>query len=510
MDRLHSDSHRAWLWFFLVILGIGAALRLWTIGYSAPWLDEVHSLVYARNSVAHLLDINRTTDIHPPLYFLILKGWTAVFGESREAARVLSTLASMTCLVLFYVIVRRYLGTPAALIATGFLATFPTSVHYAREIRMYPVLTLFFLSSFLYFQRLGDKASAAEDAGNARLPIAPLLGFSVCLALTFYTHYSAAIFYMLYTVAAAYFLIRGERQLFWWLFIGLFIATILVAPQLTHLFASSLGDPDKGWMEPTTLSLFYSITLGAFPYPALLKPIMVIVFAAGFVILWLQHRSLSIVAFIFTAGGMITAAVIGIFEPIYLVRTIQVYTLFAAVPVAALLLWLPKPLAITLGVGLATINIYTIFENTYLPEPVPLLADELPEFVALLDAEKDQVFAKDYVQRQMRLMHVPLFETAKVISHASQAEDIAEIREQAARCLGENSEAHCRSLVLIIEKESRFNVEAIAAWNALADDLKAANPSNFEQVLAGYRVVVLAKDDSFRREAAMTLGYALQ
>ncbi len=507
MSILNKDGHQTWLWLLLIILAVGAALRLWTIGYSMPWLDEIHSLIYSRNTVAHLVDINRTTDIHPPMYFLILKGWTALFGESREAARALSTLASLGCMVLLFVIVRRYLGIPAALIATGFLATFPTSIHYAREIRMYPVLTLFFLLSFLFFQQLYDHAKASQTQPKLRLPILSLSGFSVCLAMTFYTHYSAAIFYMLYTLAAIYLFLRGDKLAFLWLFIGLFVATVLVAPQLIHLFASSLGDPDKGWMEATTFPLFYSMTLGAFRYATALKPVVFIMFIAGFALLWLQDRSLAIIILIFTAGGIILAAVIGIFEPIYLVRTIQVYTVFVSVLIAVLLLRVPRMVSVALGTGLLAMNIYTVSKNTYLPERVPLLADELPEFVSLLDAERDQVFAKNYIQNQMRLMHVPLFDTARVISHASQEDDIAEIRAQAARCFSKNGDTSCRSLVMIIEKESHFEVEAIAAWNALADDLKVAHPSNFEQVLSGYRVIVWTNDADFQSQAAMSLGY---
>ncbi|MEL6840450.1 MAG: glycosyltransferase family 39 protein [Pseudomonadota bacterium] len=505
MNTSTRDNNFLWVFILLTILAVATVLRIWTIGYKSPWLDEVHSLIYARNALGHLIDIERTTDIHPPLYFILLKGWVGLFGEGREAARLFSTLLSLIGIGLLFAITRKLLGVPAALIAVGFIATFPTSVHYAREIRMYPLLTTLFLLSFLAFLQLYEDHKNGDEEGFKTGLLLPLIGFSISLALTFYTHYSAAIFFMLYTIAAIYFLLRGDKTLFLQILVGLFIATCLVLPQLNHLFSSSLGDPDKGWMEATTLRIFYSTTLGAFPYHAALKPIVLLIMVIGFVLLWARDISLGVLVFLFTAGGMLLAALIGIVEPIYLVRTIQVYTVFTGILVAVALLWMPRMIAAAVGALLLAINVYTVASEQFLPKRVSLLADDIGEMVALLDADRDQVFAKNYVQRQMRLLHVPLFDYAQVISHDQQEAGIASIREQTGRCIASAETNGCRSVILIIEKESRFNVEAIAAWNALADELKAAHQNHYEQQVAEYRVIVLSNDQDFLDRAADAL-----
>ena len=234
----------------------------------------------------------------------------------------------------------------------------------------------------------------------------PLLGFSLSLALSFYTHYTAALYFILYGLVSVIFLLTREKILFLWIFFGLLFSTILVLPQLYHLFASSLGDPDKDWMQSTTPSLFYSVTMGAFPYPAFLKPPIFLVLLAGFFVLWRRDNLLAVVLALFTGGGMVLAAIIGIYEPIYLVRTIQVFTIFTSVFVAALLVKLPKHWAILIGGAVLLANIYTTAQRSFLPEREYLLAEQISGFVQLLDDRKDRVFAKNYLQRQMAVYSI--------------------------------------------------------------------------------------------------------
>jgi mannosyltransferase len=286
---------------------------------------------------------------------------------------------------------------PTALVAMGFFATFPTAVHYGREIRMYPLLTFLFLVSFVFFLAIYRSGQDRSDTTPRARALLPMARFSISLALTFYTHYTASILFMLYTLVGLYCLIRGEKAAFFWTFLGLAVATILTLPQLNHLFSSSLGDPDKSWMQATTFPIFYNISLGAYSYPAALKLPVLMVLVAGFGVLWMRNKTIAGILFLFNAGGMLLAAAIGVVEPIYLVRTIQIYTVFAGILVAVALLRLPRSSAILLGAGLLAANIYTVVQDQYLPERVPLLADRTAGFVDLLDPSRDQVFAKNYL-----------------------------------------------------------------------------------------------------------------
>lgn len=164
------------IWVVALTL-LAAIIRLWHVGHAAPWWDEMHSLVYVRNDAAHLIDFRRTTDIHPPLHFLSLKGWLDLFGETRDAARVFSVVIGTACVAMVFLIARQLFTFRIAILATLFIATFPTTVHYAREIRMYPLLTLFFLISFYFYVLLLQDAKSKTPA-TGRL-IAGLAGFTL-------------------------------------------------------------------------------------------------------------------------------------------------------------------------------------------------------------------------------------------------------------------------------------------------------------------------------------------
>ena len=58
---------------------------------------------------------------------------------------------------------------------------------------------------------------------------------------------------------------------------------------------------------------------------------------------------------------------------------------------------------------------------------------------------------------------------------------------------------------MILERQSWVDVDAIAAWNDLADDLVQQNPNNVERVVSGYRIVVVSQDGHFLKGVASSL-----
>src|SRR6185503_11833398 len=81
------------LWLFLIIL-IALALRLYNLTYHSLWFDEAISVHWARQTIPRILEVGFTLveDRLPPLYYLLLKGWTALVGFSETGVRSLSAL----------------------------------------------------------------------------------------------------------------------------------------------------------------------------------------------------------------------------------------------------------------------------------------------------------------------------------------------------------------------------------------------------------------------------------
>ncbi len=128
----------------LVLLMFAFALRVFLLDEQSIWWDEGISLHLGVSSLVDILT-DRLNNIHPPFYFILLKGWLSLVGVGAFTGRFLSVLASWLQVVLLLAIAKRWFsrrtGTAALLLAT----LSAVSVIYGQEIRVYAILTLVYL-----------------------------------------------------------------------------------------------------------------------------------------------------------------------------------------------------------------------------------------------------------------------------------------------------------------------------------------------------------------------------
>lgn len=144
---MNANTGRSWSGrcaFFLLLLLGAFALRLFRLDGQSLWWDEGISLHLATSSLAELL-ADRLNNIHPPLYFLLLKGWLALTGVSIFTARYFSLLASWLQVVAIYAVARRWLARETAVLAAILGGVSAVSVIYGQEIRVYALLPLVYL-----------------------------------------------------------------------------------------------------------------------------------------------------------------------------------------------------------------------------------------------------------------------------------------------------------------------------------------------------------------------------
>lgn len=151
---LNSERQRTgkgpctWGWVAALTLA-GVALRSWDLGQESLWLDELSALAVAQQSWAGVKEHLALFDVHPPLYFALLKLWGGVFGFGETAVRSLSVLVGVIAIpsgaALAGALARR-LGFDdarrrrAILCAAALLAASPFATYYAREARGYSLL----------------------------------------------------------------------------------------------------------------------------------------------------------------------------------------------------------------------------------------------------------------------------------------------------------------------------------------------------------------------------------
>jgi 4-amino-4-deoxy-L-arabinose transferase-like glycosyltransferase len=175
------------LLFALLILGLAAALRLHDIGTDGFWKNELFSITWIRQPVAWLLDEGMRTETNPPLHYLLLKGWTGVFGTSEAAARMPSALATLAAVGLALRLGRDIEAGPAWLLGGLFLAITPVQIVFSHEARAYALLPLFAALAMLGAYRL---LRAARGVGTP--PVSAALWFGLGCAGLLHTHATGA------------------------------------------------------------------------------------------------------------------------------------------------------------------------------------------------------------------------------------------------------------------------------------------------------------------------------
>ena len=130
------------------------ALRTWGLTASCLWFDEIFSVHAAEHTFSGIFGFIAADLIHPPLFYLLLKGWIAIGGEGLLWLRLLPVVLSTLALVPFYFLcVELRLGTRPTAAAGSFLAVNGALIKYSQEVRMYSLLFLLAVCSIWLFAR---------------------------------------------------------------------------------------------------------------------------------------------------------------------------------------------------------------------------------------------------------------------------------------------------------------------------------------------------------------------
>ena len=166
---------------FLFIVVIYVAARLWHLTSSCLWFDELFGIHAARHDWKHMLQFVAADLIHPPLFYILLKLWIVVGGESLLWLRLLPVLFSVAAIVPIVLLCRGLKLTALQInLALGLLAVNGFLIKYAQEVRMYSLLFLLTCMSLWLFVRFIDSTSIIRR-------VLPALAITNLLLI--YSHY---------------------------------------------------------------------------------------------------------------------------------------------------------------------------------------------------------------------------------------------------------------------------------------------------------------------------------
>lgn len=251
---------KPWLGLLAVLL-LAFGLRFHLLGAQSLWNDEGNSARLSERSIRLIIE-GTASDIHPPLYYLILRGWRELVGETEFGLRSFSAFVGVGTVAVTLALMLR-LGrsakreglssTSSRSILVGLItAVSPPLIYYSQETRMYALLAFMAVLSTWLLQLV----NAEYGIQHARFRYLVAYGLSIAAGL--YTHYffpavilGHALYVVLQTRIPANLHTRKPaprqtRKLANWL-LAIFFAGLLYLPWLP-VFLIQVGGRGQGGM----------------------------------------------------------------------------------------------------------------------------------------------------------------------------------------------------------------------------------------------------------------------
>ncbi|MBD3238891.1 MAG: hypothetical protein GF332_04620 [Candidatus Moranbacteria bacterium] len=260
-------------YILIFILIFAAGMRLYELDLRDFWYDEAFTGIAVKASFEKMHEIINN-DVHPPLYYYLLKVFAYWFNYSVYGIRLLSVIFGILGVAAVYYCALVLMNKKTAVLAAFITAISPFAIQYSKEGRMYSMFAcLILVASYFFIQALQKN----------RIRYYVLWGIFMGLATL--THYISliyiGIFYLAYLV---YFLQTKHKDIkpgsiklwikniinpkfVWGLAAFLLIFSVWLKNFSNHLLQQERSN-SLGWIEPANFAdIFLNIQIFLFGTP---------------------------------------------------------------------------------------------------------------------------------------------------------------------------------------------------------------------------------------------------
>ena len=259
----------------LLTLLLATALRFYRLDAQSFWNDEGNSARLSERSIQLIIE-GTASDIHPPLYYLILRGWRELVGDTEFGLRSFSAFVGVGLVAVTIALGRAMWGRQAwgVWLAGLFVAINPALIYYSQEARMYELLAFLALLATLILWVSGFE-----------FRVSSFMLYALTITAGLYTHYFFPTIILVHGVVMA--IVVGHdffnrqskivnRKLFYWL-LALLAAGLLYLPWLPVFLRQARGrdttiTPILQFLHDSTQWLI----LGGFTSPSLALGVMLV------------------------------------------------------------------------------------------------------------------------------------------------------------------------------------------------------------------------------------------
>lgn len=300
----------------LIVIILGIIFILLGAFHYNIWFDEAYSVNIVNHSFKEIWQIG-SSDVHPILYYFLLKMISLIFGKNIIAYRLFSCLGIITLGILGYTHIKKDFGNKVGIIFSFLVFFLPVTAIYSSEIRMYSWTITFVTLMFIYMYRIIKNSN-----------IKNYILFMIFSLASAYMHYYGLIIAFFINLFLFIYLIIKKANLKYFI-ISAIIQIMLYLPWLT-IFLSQTKQVSKGfWI---TLK-FPQILLEVLTFQFLGNndfnlSIIIAIVVYSFIIysLFKRKEKLPLLSFILYLLVIVTSLIISLKMPILIPRYLFVTT----------------------------------------------------------------------------------------------------------------------------------------------------------------------------------------
>ncbi len=252
--------------FVTVIILVGLVFRMGPVLEERDyWYDEAFTGILIKDSWKNMNQMI-FDDVHPPLYYWLVKPWAAMFDYSSFGIRFFSLVMGLLTIFSVYWIGRKMFDERTGLLAALITAVSPFAIQYSQEARMYALFGLLMIWATWFFYR-ALKFNNWKD----------WILWGVFGGLAYLSHYLSLFFFLVFFATAVFYEYKFNKIIFrkaifltkkFWVGTGvIFLFFLSWMPYfIPHMLKGNLGWIGVSYLSdlPKTLQIFlFGHPLGA-------------------------------------------------------------------------------------------------------------------------------------------------------------------------------------------------------------------------------------------------------
>ena len=216
------------------------------------WFDESYGAYLTRFSFEDIWGLT-AADVHPPLYYFLLKLWSGIFGYTDFGMRFMSVFFGAIAIVFAWQWLKRTFGTKPALIATLLMTLSPMLIRYGQEMRMYTMAVAIIFGATYVLQ-------LAIDTKKRRYWII----YGILMALGMWTHYFVALIWLAHL---AYLIYVYRKKIFQKnIIISYALAVVLYLPWIPSFLSQTSTVQQGFWIGAPSIATVTDYFTNSFLY----------------------------------------------------------------------------------------------------------------------------------------------------------------------------------------------------------------------------------------------------